>query len=89
MKTLPPTVKPYKRTPVFTQETVPQGLLRDHNTKAGTWGVIHVQKGELAYIIGDSQPHILKPGKNGIVEPQILHHIKPLGDVSFFVEFYK
>lgn len=39
---LPPGAQAYKRTPVFTQDTVPAGLLRDHVTREGTWALIHV-----------------------------------------------
>ncbi len=89
MKPLPPHVKAYKSTPVFTNETVPKGLLKNHNTKNGVWGLIHVKKGELEYTIEDLETHILTPEKQGIVEPEILHHIKPIGVVNFYVEFYK
>ena len=42
---LPPGAQAYKRTPVFTQDTVPAGLLRDHVTREGTWALIHVLEG--------------------------------------------
>jgi hypothetical protein len=31
----------------------------------------------------------LSPGTNGAVEPTIVHHIRPLGVVSFIVECYR
>ena len=40
MKTLPADVVTYKKTPAFTQDTIPKGLLRRHTTKAGSWGKI-------------------------------------------------
>lgn len=89
MKSLPPHVKPYKSTPIFENETIPKGLLKDHNTKNGVWGVIHVIKGKLEYTIKDLKTYVLTPEKQGIVEPEILHHIKPLGTVKFYVEFHK
>ena len=46
MKELPPGLEPYKRTPLFTGATVPAGLLKDHSTKEGTWGLINVEEGE-------------------------------------------
>src|SRR5690606_311089 len=51
MKTLPDAVRPYRRTPVFTEATVPAALLRAHTTKAGTWGRILVLEGRLRYRI--------------------------------------
>lgn len=89
MKSLPPNVQSYSRTATFTQDTVPKGLLKNHTTKENVWAVIHVSAGMLEYTIDNREIHILEPGKNGVIEPQIPHHVKPLGAVSFFVEFYK
>lgn len=89
MKSLPENVTAYKRTPNFTEETVPERLLNNHNTKAGVWAVIHVEAGELEYMIENKESHILTKENCGVVEPEILHHIEPLGEVSFFIEFYK
>lgn len=91
MKELPKNTQAYKKTPMFTQETVPVGLLKNHTTKAGTWGKICISKGKLLYVIeGKPQESIeLSPSKYGVVEPEIPHHVKPLGEVEFFVEFYK
>lgn len=89
MKTLPEHVQQYSSSPVFTENTVPKGLLKDHSTKSGVWGLICVNEGELEYIIEDQETHILTPKNKGVVEPEIKHHIKPLGAVSFFIEFYK
>lgn len=89
MKSLPDHVQRYKSTPVFTEETLPKGLLKDHNTKNGVWGLICIEQGELEYIIEDKETHILTPDNKGVVEPEIKHHIKPLGKVIFRVEFYK
>ena len=89
MKSLPDNVTAYKRTPIFTEKTVPLGLLNNHSTKAGVWGLIQVEEGKLEYTIENEETHILTTDKSGVVEPEILHHIKPLRAVSFFVEFYK
>ena len=91
MKTLPDNVKPYKKTPTFTEESIPIGLLKSHTTKPGTWGKICINKGKLLYTI-EVEPYEsieLSPTKYGVVEPEIPHHIKPIGEVEFFVEFLK
>lgn len=89
MKTLPSTVKAYKQTPEFNQQTVPKGLLANHKTKAGTWGKIIVLEGQLQYTIEAPQETLtLSSEKYGVVEPEVLHHVKPLGPVRFYVEFY-
>ncbi len=90
MADLPPGVKPYRQTPVFTQDTVPAALTGEHSTKAGVWGVIHVTEGRLTYFIPERDFEIvLAPGILGIVEPEVTHRVRPEGDVSFFVEFWR
>ena len=91
---LPQDVQPYRKTDVFTQATVPAGLLRAHTTKEGAWALIHVLEGRLAYRIKDprrlASTVILTPdGPPGVVEPTILHDVEPLGAVRFFVEFHR
>ena len=91
MKTLPNGVVPYKRTAEFDEHSVPDGLLREHQTKATVWGKIVVLEGKLQYTI--NEPHrevlILDPDEAGVVEPTIRHEVKPLGKVRFYVEFYR
>lgn len=91
MKSLPHEVKAYKQTNVFTEKSVPQGLLKDHRTLPGTWGHIVVLEGRLKYRIQSDPPEELElsPGKFGVVEPQVLHSVEPVGEVKFYVEFYK
>ena len=89
MKKLPEYVSSYKRTQVFDELTVPQGLLASHQTKEGVWGVIHVEKGKLDYIIENHSSFVLSKDVQGVIEPEVLHYIKPRGNVLFFIEFYK
>lgn len=89
MKAIPDGAVAYKRTKEFTEETVPAGLLREHSTKAGVWGRIHVLEGSLSYTIlePEIEVHALCPGTDGVVEPGVVHHVEPVGAVRFFVEF--
>ena len=91
MKTLPADVRPYQRTPEFTEATVPAGLLREHTTKAGTWGKIVVLEGRLRYRILAPEPTevLLSPERFGVVEPQVPHEVAPEGPVRFYVEFHR
>ena len=91
---LPPGLEPYRRTPEFTETSVPPALLRDHSTKAGTWGLIHVVEGRLAYRITDPRrrfsERVLTPeSAPAVVEPTIVHLVEPLGPVRFHVEFHR
>lgn len=90
MKSLPDGLQPYRETPVFSAETVPPGLTRDHSTKAGVWGVIHVLSGQVTYRIKASDEEIvLVPGKDGIVEPEALHSVALAHGATFRVVFWR
>ena len=91
MKDIPSNVSPYKKTLIFTERTVPAGLLKNHNTKEGVWGKIVIESGLLEYTIQEPTYEItqLSPNNHGVVEPLIKHYIKPLGPVNFYIEFYR
>jgi tellurite resistance-related uncharacterized protein len=105
MKELPQDVVQYSQVPkpgsLFTATTIPKGLLRDHTTKAGTWGVIRVSSGKLEYSIlpprqqqeeEPASPVVVEctPELPGIIEPQVKHHVKALSeDLKFVVEFHR
>lgn len=93
MRQLPEGLSSYKRTATFTEASVPAGLLKDHSTKDGTWGLIQVEQGALRYLVTDDRrppsERILTPeAEPGVVEPTILHRVEPLGAVRFYVEFF-
>ena len=91
MKVLPSTVNPYKQTPVFDERSVPAGLLKSHNTKAGVWAKIVVTEGALTYRILEPvvEEVALLPGVHGVVEPTVKHEVVPQAGVRFYVEFYR
>ncbi len=91
---LPPGAQFYRRTDVFTEATVPAGLLRSHTTRAGVWGLVRVLEGELAYRITDprrvaAERLLTAAAPPGVVEPTVLHEVAPRGPVRFYVEFYR
>jgi tellurite methyltransferase len=81
----------YNRTRVFTQANIPDGLRRNHETKRGVWGLIHVVSGELEYAIEDAVGTRLRvgAGEQAVVLPEVAHRVTPVGDVAFFVEFWR
>lgn len=89
---MPADCQPYNRTKTFDETTIPAGLRANHSTKAGVWGLIHVESGELEYRIesDDASTRILRPGESpGTVVPEVLHRVAPKGRVRFFVEFWR
>ncbi len=91
MKELPGDVFPYKRTPVFDEQSVPHGLLSEHQTKEAVWGKIVILDGKLQYNINEPEKESITLDSDtiGVVEPTIRHEVKPLGKVRFYVEFHK
>lgn len=90
MKSLPPHVVPYQRTPEFDENTLPHGLTHDHMTQAPVWAKIVVLEGRLQYTIDEPEETVvLDENLHGVVEPAVPHEIKPLGKVRFYVEFYR
>jgi len=91
METLPEALRPYRRTDVFTENSVPAGLLRSHATKAGVWAKIVVLDGRLLYRILEPavEEVLLDPARCGVVEPGRRHEVEPRGQVRFYVEFYR
>lgn len=87
---LPDAVRAYRRTPVFTEASVPAGLLKEHSTKAGVWGVITVLSGRLEYAVpSNHETVILDPDRSAVIAPTVPHRVTPLGAVSFYVEFWR
>jgi tellurite resistance-related uncharacterized protein len=81
--------KPYKRTPVFDENTLPAGLRREHRTEPGVWGIIRVLEGRLRYqVLDPASETILEPGHPGLVQPDEPHRVEPLGPMRMQVEFY-
>ncbi len=91
MQQMPKQCASYKKTPVFDETTVPAGLLKAHQTKAGTWGKIVILEGQLLYRILEPtlEEIVLEPDHPGVVEPEVLHEVLPLGKVSFYVDFHR
>ncbi len=91
MTALPDDVVAYRRTPTFDENSIPAALLRHHATKAGVWGLIHVEAGKLRYEIeetGETQD-IAAGDPPAVIMPAIRHRVSPLGDVRFHVEFLR
>jgi len=91
MKHLPTSLTPYQRTPEFTEDSIPAGLLGAHQTKPGTWAHIVVLEGQLLYRILEpsvSEVH-LSAQRPGVVEPEVRHQVQADGAVRFYVQFYR
>lgn len=95
MKRLPSKLTAYYRTAEFDEASLPEALQKDHRTKQGVWAKIVVLEGKLEYTIKERQGEraietvVLSRERYGVVEPTTPHHVKPLGAVRCYVEFYQ
>lgn len=88
---LPPDMAgaPYRSTPIFDQETLPAGLRANHSTKAGVWGLIRVIEGRLQLTYkAPPEEVLLEAGQSGVVAPEQVHFVTPLGAMKMQVDFY-
>jgi tellurite resistance-related uncharacterized protein len=80
---------PYRSTPVFTNDTLPEALRRAHSTKAGVWGLLKVLKGTILYVIEETgERQMVQAPRTVVISPQQLHSVEPQGDVEMQVDFY-
>ncbi len=83
-------MQPYKTTAIFDQDSLPDALRRDHSTKAGVWGLIRVLEGSLRLDYAEATPElILTAGRPGLIRPEQVHRVEPLGPMRMQVEFYR
>jgi len=87
----PHNVETYLNTKTFDEHTVPKGLLAAHSTNEHTWGKIVIECGQLNYVVDDldNDTRVLKPGVDGIIAPQMLHHLEITEPVKFHIEFHR
>jgi tellurite methyltransferase len=86
---LPPGLAAYRRTPIFTEATIPAALRHRHSTKPGVWALITILEGRLRLRRLDSGTETdLDSNAPGVIAPEEPHEVEPLGSVRFFVEFH-
>jgi tellurite resistance-related uncharacterized protein len=89
---LPPGLVPYKQTPEFTRQNVPEALLAAHSVKPGVWGLLRVLRGRVRYCLDGGMPEALlvEQGGTAVIEPEAVHHVElPDEDSAFLVQFHR
>ncbi|MFM9978573.1 MAG: DUF1971 domain-containing protein [Sphingomonadaceae bacterium] len=82
-------VEPYRSTPIFDENNLPAALRREHRTKAGVWGIVRVIEGQLKLSFVDPpSEHLLSPDIPGLLLPDQLHFVEPVGAMRMQVDFY-
>ncbi len=89
-ETLPGDVVKISSTSIMTEETILPGILRNHETRKGRYGLLVVEKGALQFVWeDDGQILDAVPGHPIVISPEKLHHVKLTGKVQFFIAFYE
>ncbi|MDE3022937.1 MAG: DUF1971 domain-containing protein [Pseudomonadota bacterium] len=91
MEQIPHEAKAYKKTALFSNESVPESLLNFHLIQDKTWATINVQSGALIYrILSPVIEEIrLDPDHPGVVSPGVPHRVEFFCPVTFYLEFYR
>ena len=92
---IPPDWKIQRSTPFFTQASVPQALLKHHNTAEGVFGQLCVMAGTVTYYgFPDKQTMeaeriiTIKAGEFTTIPPQYWHRVELSEDAQFNVNFW-
>lgn len=89
---LPAGYAAYRRTATFRTGSIPEALLRQHDTKPGVWALLEVSRGSLDFVelldAGERRTTVAA-GARAVIRPGVLHHVAPQGDVEFSVEFWR
>ncbi len=90
-RSLPDDVKPSGKTPLFTNETVPDKILNHHELQAETWGLLTVEAGTVSFFRqgGDAPLAVISSEKPFVILPEEVHYVRLSEDAKFFVTFYK
>nr|WP_136162453.1 DUF1971 domain-containing protein [Sphingomonas flavalba] len=80
---------PYRSSPVFDENNLPDALRHQHRTKPGVWGVLRVLDGEIALSFANGRPtERLSPGRPGLLYPDDPHWVTLNGPMRMQVDFY-
>lgn len=88
---LPPDCAPYRTIGPFDAASLPRGLRSEHSLKAGTWGVLSLAEGTIAFVWDDGTGgrEELSAPADLVVPPQVLHHVEISGPFALTIAFYR
>lgn len=83
---IPAGTKPGRKTPVFSAETMPPALGRDHVTTV--WAELVVLCGSVRFFDETGRTHTATSAHPVAIIPNTKHRIEPSSDAEFYVQFY-
>lgn len=85
----------YKHMPIWTQESIPSGFKKQHNTQIGTWAKLVILEGQLDFAFLTEQGDVLSAHRFSaaepapMIEPQVWHQIvSASSDLRCQLQFY-
>ncbi len=76
-----------RRTPIFTAESMPAALAKDHCTTV--WAELVVLDGTVLFVDDKSRNVTATAGSRVLIVPDVYHRIAPSDDARFYVQFYQ
>jgi tellurite resistance-related uncharacterized protein len=81
--------QPYKSTPVFDEESLPDAIRKEHRTKAGTWGLLRVLEGTVKLVfVAPHRELAVDADRPAVIPPQETHFVVLAGPVRLQIDSY-
>ena len=80
-----------RKTPEFSDTTVPAGLLASHRLAPDVWGRLRISAGALRFVFeaDPADARELSAGYHVDIPPDVAHHMEPRPGARFVAEFHR
>ena len=87
---IPSNLVPSGSSAIFTEETIPGALQREHKLAEGTWGVLHVFEGKIRFVDLESlQEKIISAPDQVTIHPGAPHRVGVVGPAEIRIDFFR
>ena len=87
---LPDGLVPANSSPIFTQDTLPDALQREHALAPGHWGVLNVLEGSLRFVnLETGETRTISAPDRVTIHPRMRHHVAVDGPVRCRIDFFR
>ena len=87
---LPPGLVPSSSSLIFTANTIPDAIQREHTLAAGHWGVLHVFEGSIRFVdLEAADEHVISAPDLITIHPQVPHRVVVEGSLRCRIDFFR
>jgi len=88
---LPADATCYRRIGPFDQDSLPAGLLREHQLKEDVWGLLTMVDGIIGFTWDDAEGGTIQLAApdSMVIPPAVLHHVEMRGPFTLTIEFHR